>query len=49
MFVAAWEADVLGVATCGGLWSAMGRGPGGVDDGACGRLDFAYQGEVERL
>ena len=49
MFGAAWEADASGVAACGGLWSAKGRGPGGVYDGACGRLDFAYQGGVERL
>ena len=48
IFGAACEADGAGIAACGGLWSAMGRGPGGVDGGACGRLDFAYQGGVEQ-
>ena len=46
---AAWEAGVSVMATGEGLCSAMGRGPGGVDVGACGRLDFSYQGGVERL
>ena len=46
---AACETDGLGIVACGGLWSAMGSGPGGVGGGACGRLDFAYQGGVERL